>query len=282
MVNAIFDAQSLYAKAYYAAQTIPEHIGNPNKVVELAVNMVFNILDPDIDIGRLSGTRIDRVLFAWDGAHNPLKKRAEKPQAYHDVRMIVRDVFPLVFGGATYEHPKYEADDIVATAACAHPEADTYIFSSDKDLMQLQDKNIHFYCLQTKAVLSQAYVCNKFHVKHPSHIAIALAIAGDSGDSIAGIKGWGPKKVQKLFEAVKPNASLEEALNVIEDQIPDDKKPEFYDALNRTLLNPAVPGVPDPAPIAIIEHADLLNLGISFDQEKYARITQAYDEIPYD
>lgn len=282
MVTLIFDCNALYAKSYFAAQDTVTREPDPLKTITYTLNTIFSLLDPDEFHGRLQGVHIDRVLFAWDGAHNKAKKREDKPQVYHDTRVLVRDILGAVFGGATYEHKNYEADDIIATAACELTDDVVYVVSSDKDLMQLQDKHIRFYCLQTKAVLSQAFICNKFNVKHPSHISIALAIQGDSTDAITGIRGWGEKKVKKLFETVPKDAGLEEALEIIDAQIPEDKKDQFYEAFKRTLLNVEVPGVPVPGPVELLGLDEMLALGVAFDQQKYSRVVREYDDITYD
>jgi 5'-3' exonuclease len=54
---------------------------------------------------------------------------------------------------------------------------------------------------------------------------------------ISGIKGWGPAKVAKLFESVSENASFEEAVLTIDDQIPEALKQVFYDCLEATILH---------------------------------------------
>ena len=56
-------------------------------------------------------------------------------------------------------------------------------------------------------------------------------------DGISGIKGWGPSKVAKLFEAVPHSSTFEEAVLAIDDQIPEPLKQTFYDCLEATILH---------------------------------------------
>ena len=89
-------------------------------------------------------------------------------------------------------------------------------------------------------------ILQRWKIKRPIQLAIALAIQGDSSDNISGIKGWGPKKVEKLFESVTPDMEFEAALSAIVSQIPENKQEEFFESLDLTLLDCDIPGVPSP------------------------------------
>ena len=56
--------------------------------------------------------------------------------------------------------------------------------------------------------------------------------------------------------------SFTTAMNAIVAQLPEPQAEEFYVALNRTLLNNAVPGIPAPAPIKMPPPAEVEALGI--------------------
>jgi DNA polymerase-1 len=99
----------------------------------------------------------------------------------------------------------FEADDVINTIAkfadknqiCAK------IVSSDKDLMQLVNDNIHLLSPSANskfAEISQIEVIEKFGVE-PQKIHDFLALMGDASDNIPGLYGIGPKSAQKIINS---------------------------------------------------------------------------------
>jgi len=250
MINLVVDGNSIYARSWFAAER-DSGTPDPAKAILFTLTTVFNLLNPDAN---LLGHLFDRTLFAWDSQQNKSKHRAEKPVSYHDTKELLIDMLTALLGSSHYWHDDYEGDDVVATAVFASDPNDTvYVVSGDKDLMMLQGGNCEYYCLNTKAVLSRGFIQNKFNVKRPSQVSLALAILGDKVDNIPGIKGWGPKKVRKLFELVTPKMNFEQALQTIDAQVPQVFRQVFYESLERVLLKTDVPGVPPPAPLVLAD-----------------------------
>jgi len=274
MIDAVYDASSLFGRSWYAAQ---KNISDdPAEVLSLMLRTVILLLNP----GSFSkiGAHFDRTLFAWDGKQNPLKKREEKPPRYHDTKSIAQDILALVLGAANYQHPDYEGDDVVATAVFAAKPGDiTYIFSGDKDLQALQGPRCPYYCLNTKALLSRQYINHKWHIQRPAQIALVLAIIGDPVDCIKGVRGYGPKKCKQMFKAVTPEMNFTEALHALAEQVPASKLEEFYAALDRTLLQTSVPGVPPPAPLKLADPAEVRRTGIPNVYKLYCEMFEAYE-----
>lgn len=241
MTDGIFDTPSIFARAWYATMRVET---DPAAAVEAALVSVASLLSPESN--RIDD-RMDRLLFCWDGKKAPSKGRAEKPEHYKASMQVFREMLTEIFGAEHSESVEHEADDAVATAA-EHSDADeVYVISGDKDLTQLQGDRVHYYCLHTKAVLTTSYICRKWGVKHPSQVAIALAIIGDPVDGIKGIPKWGPVKCKQLFTSVRPQMNFVQAFQVIEAQVPDNLREPFYDSLERTLLERNLPGLPLPA-----------------------------------
>lgn len=272
MIDLVFDANSLYARSWFAAQRLtPE----PKEALRLSINTILLLLNTETN---KIGTAIDRMLFAWDSQQNKSKNREAKPPEYHDTKAILKDILEFMFGAVNTENKDWEGDDIVATVVARTKKQDTvYIVSGDKDLMQLQGGNCLYYSLNDKAVLSDAFIRHKFqHIHRPSQIALVLAIVGDQVDNIPGIFGYGPKRCQKLFEAVTEDMSILEAAEAIAAQLPPKQLDEFWTALDRTLLNTQVPGVPDPAPVVLAKPSDVKDLGIPQIGYYYQQVWQAY------
>jgi DNA polymerase-1 len=204
----------------------------------------------------------------------------EKPPEYHEGKAMLQEDLVKLIGTNHAMPPAHEADDAVATAVEKSTADDIYIVSGDKDLMQLQCDSVHYFCLNNKGLLSRPFILNKFGVKHPRQIAIAQAVLGDKIDNIPGIKGWGPKKVKTLFEAVTAEMTFVEALDAIERQIPDEHIEVFYASLERTLLDPTLTGLPEPAPLKLMSIEEMLDLNIFGIDDAYMRMHDSYSGKP--
>lgn len=274
MTSMIVDANSMYARSWFAAQR--EMPGQPIEAITLMMRTLLILLAPH---SNKIGTHIDATLFAWDAKQNDLKGRVEKPAEYHETKALVMDVVELVFNAVNYQHPDFEGDDIVATAVAnaisAKPNDTVYVVSADKDLQQLQGSRVHYYCLNTKAELSTAFINKRHYVHHPEQIALTLAIIGDPVDNIKGVRGWGPAKCRQLFEAVRPDMDFDSAMECLGRQMPIDKQKEFLASLGRTLLKKDVPGVPAPARLRLASPSTVKALGIPGVSTLYSEV---YDE----
>ena len=277
MNNLVVDANSLYARSWYAAQRISP---DPKEAIRLAVNTIILLLNPDTN---KIGCMFDRSLFAWDSQQNKAKQRDEKPPEYHEAKLALMAVLEYIFGTINHENPDVEGDDIVATAVHNTDPSDVvYVISGDKDLMQLQGGHCLYYSLNDKALLNPAFINAKFqHIHRPSQIALVLAIVGDPVDKIGGIAGFGPVRCKKLFEAVTPEMNLATAAEAIAAQLREPQLSEFWAALDRTLLKTDVPGVPSPAPLILREPSEVDDLGIPQIGYYYRQVYQTYMVEPY-
>lgn len=277
----IIDGNALFARSYFAAMSSNGNVPDPERTVAFTVNTVLSMLIPESMGGKLSDLNPERVLIAWDGQQNAAKKRSAKPPVYHETRAAARDVLAYLLGVPWIEHDTYEADDLVATAARAEPGRIVIVASSDKDLMQLRSKRVHFYDLNAKALLSEAFICAKFHVKHPQHIALALAIQGDASDAIAGVPRWGPVKVRKIFEQIAKEADFTSVFDQVIAQVPESLQEAFLESLQRTLLNDQVPGVPLPGAVKPVSYDEAQELELPFNLEWFSEVERKFDDIPY-
>jgi len=226
-IDIVIDASSLYARAFFAAQ----RSGTDPVIAGLRSFL-----------GVINHTKATRAVLCWDGKSKSEKIRGEKPDGYDEHRASFREHIDWLWGSPHLRSIEHEADDLVASVVYSDlVSQEIYVVSGDKDLQQLmdcrKDRIVGYYCLNKKKILSTDQVIEKWSIKRPSHISIALAILGDPGDGISGIKGWGPAKVAKLFSAVSDGASFEEAVLSVDDQIPEAMKQTFYDCLEATILH---------------------------------------------
>lgn len=110
--------------------------------------------------------------------------------------------------------PGFEADDIIGTLTrqSGHHNLDTYIFSGDKDFMQLVNDHVFLYTTahrtQEVIIYDREAVINKWGVP-PEKIIDLLGLMGDSSDNVPGVRGVGEKSAVKLLHQF---GSLEQAL----------------------------------------------------------------------
>lgn len=244
----VIDGNSLYSRAFFAS--ISQSNTEKDDAVAIGMALLLPIIDP---AGDRLGVRFDRMLWCWDTKPKRDKQRTQKPPDFEPgLARFKKAVRSLLVGAAQSEVDGYEADDQVATAVyrCVEAGDRVVVVSSDKDLHQLTGhRGVRYYCLNNKSILSSHTILSKWGVKRPIQIAIAQAIIGDPGDAIKGVRGWGARKVSKLFEKVTADMSIEQALDAVTVQITEqDKLAQFYESLELTFLNSNVPGVPEPAP----------------------------------
>jgi len=281
MIYHIFDGNSLFARAYYASQrnALDGMEGILSSPQEVGIKMVINILDP---YGDKIGKKTDGLLFCWDTKAKAPKERDEKPKDYESTLAQFVQVLKDLFGGTHCRPPEHEADDAVGTAVYRFEEGnEIYVISGDKDLQQLQSDTVHIYDLNYSQVLSREQILTRWHVKRPCQICLALAILGDPGDNIRGIRGWGPKKVEKLFELVSPEMGLREAYETLKAQMDPEKQAVFDECLNLTILDPNVPGVNEPLPVTFASNELVRALGYQSVLGRYMKLRDAYSGVVF-
>jgi 5'-3' exonuclease len=271
----LFDGNSLFARAWFSCYKPGVEMVR-EITLKRAIVSVLNILDVDNFNGKAT-----RLLFCWDMGRKTNKRHAEKPTDYHPTMEELKKLLTALLGVAHSQILGQEADDLVATAAFKSTARNVIVISGDKDLRQLHGGNIQYYCLNAGSLISKRAIVEKMHVKRPSQIAIALAIVGDRSDNIPGIRGWGERKVNRMFQSVTETMSFEEALDTIDAQIPASLKNDFYTSLELTLLHTSVEGVAEPTPIRWMNPENIEDLGLPGLRSIYQKVYTQYnlDEI---
>ena len=114
---------------------------------------------------------------------------------------------------------KVEADDIIAHLCTVLPEQEkdkVFIVSSDKDFIQLVNKNVIVYRPMEKEFYTEDTVKEKYNMS-PSNFIIYKTLMGDNSDKVKGVKGLGEKKLYKLFpELQERDLTLDDVYNICE------------------------------------------------------------------
>jgi DNA polymerase I len=117
--------------------------------------------------------------------------------------------------------PKVEADDIIAYLANeldTKHNAKTFIVSSDKDFIQLVNKNIVVYRPIEKDYYTEETIKEKFGIPAKNFI-LYKTLLGDSSDMVRGIKGLGEKGILKKFpELAEKEMSLNDIFDICENK----------------------------------------------------------------
>lgn len=120
-------------------------------------------------------------------------------------------------GISTLKHPRFEADDLIASVAVAARGSgyNVVVISGDKDLSQvLQGEGDLWWDYARDRKLDLQGVYDLFGV-WPSQIKDFLALVGDSVDNIPGVPGIGPKTAARLLRVFKDVEQLYERLEEV-------------------------------------------------------------------
>ena len=193
------------------------------------LNSLFSLMDRD---------SYDCVVHCTEGGNNWRKKVSDDYKSnreknslsfYQDLSLLVEDVLPSL-GMTPVSVSTFEADDVVATISRHAPAyEEIHIATVDADLLQLVNNRVRvimFSSTKNMKVYGVDEVIEKFGVR-PDEVKIWKAIAGDSSDNIAGIKGLGPKTAVKIIEECRP---------IVEDS---GEKP-FFSTADRITRHPKV------------------------------------------
>lgn len=117
--------------------------------------------------------------------------------------------------------PGFEADDIIGTLALRAREAgfETFIFTGDKDFMQLVRPGLSLYSLRKdgkeRDIIDRNGVIAKLGVP-PEQVTEMLGLMGDASDNIPGVPGVGEKTAQALIQQFGNIETIQQNLEQID------------------------------------------------------------------
>jgi DNA polymerase-1 len=200
----LVDGSGFIFRAFYALPPMTSPDGMPVNAVYGFTNMLLKLVkeieDRESD---LCGISIifdsSRKTFRNDIYPKYKANRSDPPPDLVPQFSLIREA-TKAFGLPSIELLGYEADDLIATFAktAANQNIKVTILSSDKDLMQLVDKNVLMRDPMKNHVIDETAVFNKFGVG-PKNVIDVQALAGDSSDNIPGAPGIGIKTAAELI-----------------------------------------------------------------------------------
>ena len=207
----IIDGKSVFYRGYYAMGALSLSDGTPTGGIYGFAAIAMEIVD------KLSP---DQVVVAWDSKTSANKRREIYPE-YKAGRVKPGDDFyaqiPLLqelvasLGWAFVEADNYEADDIIGTlslqadktlSADGKCDYETYIISSDLDMLQIVDENTRMWRIlkgfSNIEEIDVAEVEAKYGILKSQFLDMK-ALKGDASDNIPGVPGIGEKTAVKLL-----------------------------------------------------------------------------------
>lgn len=202
----IIDGKSVFYRGYYAMGALSKKDGTPTSGI-----YGFAVIAMEI-VKRLSP---DKVVVAWDKAHTSTRKRlmiypeykagrVKPPQDFYDQIPMLIDLIKAL-GWGFLECDDYEADDIIGTLAQQADAAgdwETFIVSSDLDMLQIVDENTRMYRLlkgfSELEEIDVPAVEKKYGILKNQFLDLK-ALKGDSSDNIPGVPGVGEKTAASLL-----------------------------------------------------------------------------------
>jgi DNA polymerase I len=221
----VIDGKSVFYRGYYAMPNLATKDGVPTGGVYGFAVMALEV------IKRL---KPDYVCVAWDKPKTNIRRRLKLYPQYKAGRKPAPPDFyvqiPLLhelldaFGWPLYELDDYEADDIMGALAVQAKEQnlETLLVTSDLDMLQLINGDVHVYALKTGLSNIELYNPKSFEAKYGIGVHQFLdlkSLKGDSSDNIPGVPGIGEKGAIELLKAHKTLDGVYDNLDLIKDSL---------------------------------------------------------------
>ncbi|MBQ1373702.1 DNA polymerase I, partial [Candidatus Saccharibacteria bacterium] len=207
----LIDGKSVFYRGYYAMGALSLANGTPTGGVYGFAAIAMEI------VGKLNPTK---VVVAWDSKTSVSKRRAiyaeykagrVKPGDDFYTQIPLLKELTVALGWNFVEVENYEADDIIGTLSLQADETmdaegkceyETYIISSDLDMLQIVDDNTHMWRILKGFTniekIDVAEIEAKYGIKKSQFLDLK-ALKGDASDNIPGVPGIGEKTAAKLL-----------------------------------------------------------------------------------
>ncbi len=217
----VIDGKSVFYRGYYAMPNLSTKDGTPTGGVFGFATMALEVIRK---------LQPDYVCVAWDKSKTNIRKRLEMYPAYKAGRKPAppdfKEQIPVLhelldaFGWPLYELDDYEADDIMGTLAVQARKKgiDTALVTSDLDLLQVINGNVHVYALKKGLSNIELFHPESFKEKYGIDVDQFLdlkSIKGDSSDNIPGVPGIGEKGAVELLTEYKTLDGIYENIELI-------------------------------------------------------------------
>ena len=219
----LIDGMNLFIRVFSAIPTTNEdgvHVGG---IVGFLRSLAFNInmirptrtiivfdgkggsnrrrkIFPQYKMGRKMSYRLNR-------ANNFLTREEEQQMMIRQLNRVVEYLECLPVSIMNMEQT--EADDVIGyLSKHIYRNSKTTIVSTDKDFLQLVDKNTNVYSPTKKKMYDEEKVFEEYGI-HPKNFLLFRMFDGDKSDGIPGVNGIGKKTLIKLFPFMETEQKFE-------------------------------------------------------------------------
>ncbi len=189
----LVDGSGFIFRAYYALPSLTNKNGIPVGAVMGFCNMLFKLLEEKKSNKIIVIFDTSRITFRNTIYQNYKANRGDPPEDLVPQFELIRKAVDA-FSISRLELSGYEADDLIASYSKFFTKKgwDISIVSSDKDLMQLVNDQVHMLDPIKNKLIKRQEVIEKFGVP-PERVIDVQSLAGDSVDNIPGAPGIGLK-----------------------------------------------------------------------------------------
>jgi DNA polymerase-1 len=195
----LIDAHSLIFQVFHAIPRMSSPSGLPtNALFGFARDLLF-----------VRGLRPEYLVCAFDRAEPTFRSeiypeyKAHREAMPDDLQLQLPHIHRLLEALAipAVSHPRFEADDVLATIAVAAAARgqDVYLCTSDKDCRQLIDGHVRLFNLRKRQEFGRAELLEDWGVT-PEQVVDLQTLVGDPVDNVRGVPGIGIKTAAKLLQ----------------------------------------------------------------------------------
>ncbi|QLK52884.1 DNA polymerase I [Ehrlichia ruminantium] len=196
----IIDAYGLLFRAYYALPHLSTSNGVPIGGVYGFINMLLKYIEVHTANYLVVAFDTGGKNFRHDIYPQYKSNRIKLPEDLISQFPLLREAVNAL--NISYEEVAgYEADDVIATLSKNYSKFDgikVTVVTSDKDLLQLLEHNIHIFDPVKNKYIVEDDVQDKFGISS-SKLLDFLSLTGDTSDNIPGVPGIGIKTAAKLL-----------------------------------------------------------------------------------
>ena len=199
----LLDGHSLAYRAFFAlpVENFSTTTGQPTNAVYGFISMLINVLRDERPSHIVVAFDVSRRSFRTERYADYKAGRSETPADFHGQVSLVKEVLAAL-RVPVVEKEGYEADDVLATLACAGRDAgmDVLICSGDRDAFQLIGNQVTVLYprkgVSDLARMDPIAVTERYGVG-PEQYRDLAALVGESSDNLPGVPGVGPKTAAK-------------------------------------------------------------------------------------
>lgn len=197
----LIDATAFCYRAFYAVKGLATSFGQPTGAIYGFVNMLNKTLKDNKPVYMAACFDVSRDTFRTKKFAEYKIQRPAMPDDLSSQMPLIKEVVSG-YGIKILEKEGFEADDVIATLSrkAKAKGMRTVIVTSDKDILQLVDKDTEVYSpyKDEGVTYDEKKVKERFGI-NPKQIADLISLMGDSVDNIPGIPGIGEKTASALI-----------------------------------------------------------------------------------